>query len=91
MGNDRETTEKEYDPATPTLRRKSFGHELIGRVYDSISISIEGFATETKQLFESLVVFDYDTVISARVLATYWSMDEFQAEDIMNGELEHMY
>ena len=79
---------KEYDPATPTLRRKSLGHELIGRVYDSISISIEGFSTENKQLFESLVVFDYDTVISAEVLATYWNVDEFQAEDIMNGEPE---
>ena len=82
---------KEYDPATPTLRRKSLGHELIGRVYDSISISIEGFSPETRQLFDSLVVFDYDTVISAGVLATYWNMDEFGAEDIMNGETGNMY
>ena len=76
---------KDYDPATPTLRRRSLGHELIGRVYDSIALSIEGLSTEMTQWFNSLVVFDYDTVIPARVLATYWDVDEFQAESNMEG------
>ena len=53
----------------------------------SFAAIIEGLTGDSKERFNSLVVFDHCVVFSTRVLSTMWSMDECGAEEIMNGEL----
>ena len=54
----------------------------------SIKLSIEDLSEEIKERFHSLVVFQNNEVISARVLSTFWGLDEVcDAELIMEGEL----
>lgn len=77
----------DYDPRTPTLHRKSSAHELITRVDESISVSIEDLSELQKDRLQALVVFDYDTIITTAMLSTLWNIqDRFEAESQMFGE-----
>lgn len=51
-----------------------------------LSCSVESLDEEERECFEMLTVFDYDTVIPLKVLETVWQVDEFDAEEYMNGK-----
>ena len=70
------------------LKSKSQAHDVRKRMNASIGLSIEELSEESKERFHSLVAFANSAVISARVLSTFWGMDEVcDAELIMEGEL----
>ena len=48
-------------------------------------LSVENLPEECREYFDMLAVFDYDTLIPVTALATVWDVDEFDAEDYMNG------
>ena len=73
-----------WKPILWQLKSKS---QALSSVDASIRVSIEEFSQELKEFFDSLVVFAHSTVIPTRVLATFWSMNEFEAEEIMNSKL----
>ena len=47
--------------------------------------SVESLPDELREYFEMLTVFDYDIAIPVKVFETIWDLDEFDAEENMNG------
>ena len=62
-------------------------HNAIARMNESIGVIINGFSKETKERFDSLVVFMNCSVIHGNVLDTFWRKDVGGAYQIMEGEL----
>ena len=50
--------------------------------------SVESLSEEERVYFEMLTVFDYDVAIPVKVLETVWDVDEFDADDYMNGKVK---
>ena len=51
----------------------------------SIDLSVEGLSNEVRPFFDMLVVFDYDTLVPQKTLATMWGLDIFDADIKMTG------
>ena len=50
--------------------------------------SVESLSDKSRQYFDTLVVFDYDTVIPLSVLETIWNVnieEDEDADEYMNG------
>ena len=50
-------------------------------------VSVDSLPEELQEHFKMLTVFDYDTAIPLKVLETVWDVDDFDAEEHMNGNL----
>jgi hypothetical protein len=46
---------------------------------------VDSLPEELREYFEMLTVFDYDVAIPLKVLEVIWDVDEFDAEEYMNG------
>ena len=47
---------------------------------------MESIPEESKEYFEMLAVFDYDSSFPIKALETIWDVDEFEAEEHINGK-----
>ena len=67
---------------TPRVNEWNYQHPTLNA---SIQLSEESLSDGLLELFQSLVVFDYDTLVPSPALETIWGQDIFEVEDNMAG------
>uniref|UniRef100_T2MIQ6 Apoptotic protease-activating factor 1 n=1 Tax=Hydra vulgaris TaxID=6087 RepID=T2MIQ6_HYDVU len=58
-------------------------------LYDAIAVSFNDLEEVIKKHYESMVVFEENSLIPSKTLEIYWELDEVETEDIMHELIEH--